>query len=109
MLSKILYSSACCYKVHLEIIFTECKLNLESRLPQLSSPVTCHLTDTCTGIQCCVEVKEISKSVDVYVILDACNYKFSAGIEKLTFNQSLLNYEFGKKESFKLLDVIRIE
>ncbi|VDI06314.1 Hypothetical predicted protein [Mytilus galloprovincialis] len=86
----------------------ECKLNLPYRLPTLSGPLTCQLTDTCTGIQCCVEIKEIGKSIDVFVILDACNYQFAAGIEKLTFNQSLLNYEFGKKESFNLMNVFRV-
>lgn len=93
---------------YLHSFFTECKLNLPYRLPTLSGPLTCQLTDTCTGIQCCVEIKEIGKSIDVFVILDACNYKFAAGIEKLTFNQSLLNYEFGKKESFNLMNVFRV-
>lgn len=93
---------------YLHSLFTECKLNLPYRLPTLSGPLTCQLTDSCTGIQCCVEIKEIGKSIDVFVILDACNYQFAAGIEKLTFNQSLLNYEFGKKESFNLMNVFRV-
>ena len=87
---------------------SECKLALDSSLPRLNGPVSCHLLDSCTGIQCCIDVKEISKSVNMYVILDACNYRLSAGIEKLAFNQSLLNYKFGKKESFNLMDVVRV-
>lgn len=44
----------------------------------------------------------------MYVILDACNYRLAAGIEKLAYNQSLLNYKFGRKESFNMMDVVRV-
>jgi hypothetical protein len=37
-----------------------------------------------------------------YIILDACDYEFSVGIENLPYNKVLLDYEFGKEEHFNL-------
>ncbi|CAG2196994.1 unnamed protein product [Mytilus edulis] len=63
-------------------------------LPSVPNTMSCHLTDTCTGIDCCIDVEQISRSINVYIKLDACNYKLTAGIEKLTLDVPLLNYEF---------------
>jgi hypothetical protein len=72
-------------------------------------PVSCHIPDYCTGIDCCVDVDLIGKSFNAYVLMDACNYKLSVGIEKLAFNLTLFEYEWGKVEHFYLQGVIRIE
>ncbi|XP_052090897.1 uncharacterized protein LOC127727822 [Mytilus californianus] len=86
-----------------------CKNGLPFSLPSLPSSVSCHMYDTCTGMDCCVDVKEISRSLNLFLNLDTCNYYLSGGIEKLTFNKSLINYKFGQKEMFTLKNIIRIE
>jgi hypothetical protein len=46
--------------------------------------MSCYLSETCTAIDCCIDVEQISRSVNVYINLDACNYRLTAGIEKVT-------------------------
>ncbi|XP_052071171.1 uncharacterized protein LOC127709609 [Mytilus californianus] len=86
-----------------------CEKTLPYILPAIPNTMSCHLTDTCTGIDCCIDVDQISRSINVYIKLDACNYKLTAGIEKLTFDVPLLNYEFGQKQSFRLKNIFRID
>ncbi|XP_071131855.1 uncharacterized protein [Mytilus edulis] len=86
-----------------------CEKTLPFSLPSVPNTMSCHLTDTCTGIDCCIDVEQISRSINVYIKLDACNYKLTAGIEKLTFDVPLLNYEFGQKQSFRLMNIFRID
>ena len=64
--------------------------------------------DTCTGISCCLEIEEFQLSVNFYIILDACDYEFSVGIENLPYNKVLLDYEFGKEERFNLKNIIQL-
>ena len=71
--------------------------------------MSCYLSETCTAIDCCIDVEQISRSVHVYINLDACNYRLTAGIEKLTFDIPLLQYQFGQKQSFRLMNIFRIE
>ncbi|XP_076116682.1 uncharacterized protein LOC143084161 [Mytilus galloprovincialis] len=85
----------------------DCPLNMT--LPKIHSSVSCYIPDYCTGISCCIEVGKIGKSFSTYALMDACNWKLSVGIEKRSFNISLSNYEWGKKEVFSLLNVIRLE
>ncbi|VDI38371.1 SWI/SNF-related matrix-associated actin-dependent regulator of chromatin subfamily E, member 1 [Mytilus galloprovincialis] len=86
-----------------------CEKTLPFTLPSVPNTMSCYLSDTCTGIDCCIDVEQISRSVNVYIKLDACNYKLTAGIEKLTFDVPLLNYEFGQKHSFRLMNIFRID
>jgi hypothetical protein len=83
---------------------------LNISLPSIAeSGVSCHIPDYCTGIDCCVDVPVIQRAFHAYVLLDACNYKLSVGIEKLSFNLTLFDYEWGKVEHFYLQGVIRLE
>ncbi|VDI41394.1 Hypothetical predicted protein [Mytilus galloprovincialis] len=86
-----------------------CEKTLPFSLPAVPDTMSCYLSDTCTGIDCCIDVEQISRSINVYIKLDACNYKLTAGIEKLTFDVPLLNYEFGQKQSFRLMNIFRID
>jgi len=91
------------------MFITGCKNSLPFTLPRLPGSVSCNLGDTCTSVDCCIDVTEISKSINVFFNIDTCNYRLSGGIENLIFNKSLINYKFGEKEMFRLANVIRIE
>lgn len=58
--------------------------------------VSCYLPSLCTGFHCCVNVPDLNMSFSAYISVDPCNYLFTIGIEKFTFNKSLDHYTFGK-------------
>jgi hypothetical protein len=64
-------------------------------LPALPGEVSCYIPDYCTGIDCCVDMPVVNRALNIYVLLDACNYTLSIGIEKWSFNLSLLDYDWG--------------
>jgi hypothetical protein len=97
----------CCWV--LILYFSGCQKTLPFTLPKIHKSMSCYLSETCTAIDCCIDVEQISRSVNVYINLDACNYKLIAGIEKVTFDIPLLQYQFGQKQSFRLMNIFRIE
>lgn len=86
--------------------YPDCPANLQ--MGTLPSFVSCHIQDYCTGIQCCVDVELIGKSLTIYAFLNACDYKLEIGIEKFNLNVTLLDYKWGKIEEFSLFGVLRI-
>ncbi|KAL5013968.1 hypothetical protein ScPMuIL_008238, partial [Solemya velum] len=80
-----------------------------SGLQPLNEPVVCHISGTCTNIQCCLDAGRIPLHFHAYMDLDACNYKLTVGIEKLHFDIMLLDYEWGVLEQFWLSGLIRIQ
>ncbi|XP_046562951.1 uncharacterized protein LOC124271844 [Haliotis rubra] len=78
-------------------------------LPTLPDSVTCHLSDPCGSIQCCIDVDFIGRSFNVQVGIDPCTYTFTMGIEKLVFTRILSNYKWGNVEHFSLKNVIRVD
>ncbi|XP_052081233.1 uncharacterized protein LOC127719257 [Mytilus californianus] len=75
----------------------------------LDQSTVCHLYDYCTGITCCTDVDIIGRSINTFVTLDPCNRRMSIGIEKLTVNISLFDYEFGKQEHIKLFGLFGLD
>ena len=101
----------CCNKfIHEYNYILECNVTLPIQLPAISPsiPVTCNLMDTCTGVTCCLDIAELSLSVNFYIMLDACDYEFSVGIENLPYKKTLLSYEFGKEETLNLNNIVRL-
>ncbi|XP_021353372.1 uncharacterized protein LOC110450253 [Mizuhopecten yessoensis] len=84
-----------------------CPVNMT--LPRIRGPVTCHIPDYCTGVDCCVEVGPIGRSFNTYVLMDACKFELRIGIENFNFNVSLFAYDYGKHEQIYLKGVIRID
>ena len=75
------------------IFFTECPANLA--LPKIRGTTACHIKNTCTAIQCCVEVGKVGRSFEVELDIDFCNQKLTFGVEKLTETLSLQGFEYG--------------
>ncbi|XP_033724553.1 uncharacterized protein LOC117314596 [Pecten maximus] len=77
-------------------------------LPSLPSGVSCHIPTSCSGLDCCLKIPLISKFIHVYAHLDPCSYILRLGIEKLSFNISLIDYDFGQEHTFLLQGVFKI-
>ncbi|KAL3873935.1 hypothetical protein ACJMK2_037012, partial [Sinanodonta woodiana] len=80
-----------------------------SKLPTLPDSISCHVPDYCTGIDCCVEIKSIQRNFNLYLLLDACNYQLTVGIEKFMLNRTLFNYKWGTVEHMTLKNIFRID
>lgn len=78
-------------------------------LPTITGPVTCHLGNTCTSIDCCVSVPLIRKSFRMFLDLDVCSYKLRVGIESLQAEIPLFNYEWGKPQVFRLQGALQLQ
>ncbi|KAK6174798.1 hypothetical protein SNE40_013376 [Patella caerulea] len=74
----------------------DCPLNMT--LPALPSNLGCYIPDYCTGIICCTEVSQVRRAFQAHILIDGCNFQMSVGIEKIFFNISLVDYEWGKDE-----------
>lgn len=68
---------------------------MEVNMSPISDSLTCLIKDTCTSINCCLEVEFMKTSFEAYLELDACNDWLEVGIEKLSFNISLKDITYG--------------
>ncbi|XP_071123204.1 uncharacterized protein [Mytilus edulis] len=87
----------------------ECKQLQSNTLTTIRGPVSCHITELCTRVECCVEVVPINRTVFMFLDVDTCNYQMSVGIENLVFNISLLHYEFGNADILRMGEVATLE
>lgn len=86
-----LLSSLCIQKL---IYVTACRDKLP--LPRLNGPVSCHITSSCSGIECCLDVKPLQRSFHAYVLLDACSNRIKLGIENYNLDTVYFDFKFGK-------------
>ena len=79
-------------------------------VPAIENFLQCSVNDRCLGIECCVclDFKLSKLSLKTWIILDPCNFVISIGFEKLSFNQTLLSYEWDKLETFDISDFLLI-
>ncbi|CAG2211662.1 unnamed protein product [Mytilus edulis] len=87
----------------------QCPLSMFNR-PDLGDIIACHITETCTGIDCCANIPFFGLTVRPFFVLDPCDYKISYGINTENVTKSLFDYEWGKTERISLAnDVIIFE
>lgn len=75
----------------------------------ISSHASCYIPDTCTALDCCIEVDRIKRQLRTYIDIDTCNYKLTVGIEKLYLEYSLVDYQWGKKEKYSLFGLLNLQ
>ncbi|VDI23782.1 Hypothetical predicted protein, partial [Mytilus galloprovincialis] len=85
----------------------DCGMNMT--LMELPAEVSCYITDTCTGIQCCVMNTLLQQTFEISFLLDSCNSRISIGIEKIQYNSTLLDFQWGAHYSFSLQGIVRVE
>ena len=61
-----------------------------------TGPISCHLMDSCTAVDCCIELTQMTKSFHVFLHLDNCYKRLKVGIENYFIDIAYLDYEFGK-------------
>lgn len=82
------------YHIPTSLYFLGCPLSIE--LSDLHDNMTCQITDSCTGVKCCVYTKELDRNFDINVILDPCDQSLSLSIDHLVNNVSLYDLGFGE-------------
>ncbi|KAK3612536.1 hypothetical protein CHS0354_024513, partial [Potamilus streckersoni] len=85
----------------------ECPRKVE--LPSLNDHIRCKVADYCTGVKCCVYVPQISYSFSTYLFIDTCDLKLSIGVEKLKYNISLNDYQYGEVDSIQFFGLVRMD
>ncbi|XP_038050728.1 uncharacterized protein LOC119723897 [Patiria miniata] len=77
---------------------------------QLPDFLSCTVSDSCLGIQCCLEMdlKITTRSVNAWVILDPCNFTLSVGFEKWERSVTLFHYPLGDVMEEVVNSVLRV-
>lgn len=75
--------------------FSECPLDVV--LPDLPDNIFCTLSKTCNAIDCCMQSDLLQRNFALSIKVDQCKMTLTVAIEKLTFELSLLNYDWGKE------------
>ncbi|XP_062581277.1 uncharacterized protein LOC134243073, partial [Saccostrea cucullata] len=66
-------------------------------LVPLPSTLTCHLPNSCTGLDCCVSSTKLGQSFRTYLDIDPCTSRITLGIDNWRFTEL-------SKESIQMLD-----
>ena len=66
------------------------------------------MTESCNSVQCCINVDKIGRSFEASIDIDPCKLVLKIRIEKLTFEKSLLDYQWGKPVEMWLFGLVRI-
>ena len=74
---------------------SECSTHLWE-LETLPFNTNCYIGQTCTDILCCMDVGMLGVSMESEVKIDPCDFKLTVRIEKLTFEVTLFDYQWGK-------------
>ena len=61
----------------------------------LSEKVNCHVTNMCTGVQCCIENDLIQRTIEFSLLLDPCTNRLSISIERSRYNRTLGDFDYG--------------
>lgn len=67
-------------------------------MPALHNNMNCYIDQTCTAVQCCVDVTELGKALEIGINIDPCDFRLSVRIEKLSFEVTLFDYIWGEKK-----------
>ena len=87
---------------------TECSSSSTIISVPLPPDVTCYLSNTCTGIDCCAQVDMLGLSINAFVDLDPCNNTLTVGIEKFIYKTSILDIDFGTVQTFSMFGFANI-
>lgn len=113
---NILEQTATVHFTHSSYAFSDfikitCILGCEAAimdLPTLQSGLSCRVSNSCMGVDCCVDVQKLGLSLNFYLNLDICNNKFTVGVENLNTTISILKIEFGTIQIFSFLGLLKI-
>ncbi|VDI03913.1 Hypothetical predicted protein, partial [Mytilus galloprovincialis] len=82
---------------------------ISKNFPKLQWGLSCHITNSCTVLDCCIDIQKLGIAMNFYVNLDTCNNKFTVGIENLNRTISVLNMDFGRVQTFSFMGLMKID
>ena len=88
------------------VLIPEC--NKSVAIPHLPPNSVCHLSDTCTDIECCIDTPLLHRPVNFQFALEPCDYRMTVRIEGMEYQLMLYNYSWGTQDSFWLRGVFRV-
>ena len=65
-------------------------------LPKLPDFAVGALKDSCTAIDCCVDVSWLRRTLQMGFNIDFCDFSISGNLEKLTFRINVIGFEYSK-------------
>ncbi|KAK3609660.1 hypothetical protein CHS0354_035945 [Potamilus streckersoni] len=77
-------------------------------LPSLTGRIANYLPANCSGVETCIEVSQLRRSIHLYFYFNYCDYILRIGIEKYDFTLKLLDYTWGTAQEFSLNSAIRV-
>ena len=91
------------------LTITDCPAGFQ--IPGIDDILMCSVDEKCLGIQCCINIDfKIKKlMMKTWLILDPCDFTFSVGFEKVTYDLTLFTYEWGKTETAEISDFLVIK
>ena len=77
------------------VFISECPMGIMG-VPDLPDMMSCHYTETCTGIECCVKIPEIDLTLHPFLFIDPCEYTINYGVNTINKIIKLIDYEWGR-------------
>lgn len=71
--------------------------------------IACHLGNSCTSINCCVDVPKLDMTLKVYFDLDVCSKEVTIGVEKFKRTISLYSFVFTQEDNFSFGGLVYIK
>ncbi|XP_052083538.1 uncharacterized protein LOC127720830 [Mytilus californianus] len=73
------------------------------------SGIVCNLGDSCTKIDCCVDIAKLDTTFRVYADLDVCSKEFTVGVEKFNRTISLYSFQYAQEDTFSFGGLVNIK
>ncbi|XP_060567960.1 uncharacterized protein LOC132726632 [Ruditapes philippinarum] len=77
--------------------------------PESFPSSVCSMTDSCSGIECCVFSEVLQRYISYFFHFDECNHMLYVRIETFTKSMSLYDYTYGSAITFSLNSIFQIE
>lgn len=87
---------------------TECNIPM-SMLPNNPEFVTCKIRDSCTSLECCLITGKLGRSFKLFIEIEPCLFQLRLGIEEMTFNMLLFDFEWGQPVEAWLFGLVRMK
>ncbi|CAG2251008.1 unnamed protein product [Mytilus edulis] len=73
------------------------------------SGIVCNLGDSCTKIDCCVDIAKLDTTFRVYADLDVCSKEFTVGVENFNRTISLYSFQYAQEDTFSFGGLVNIK
>ena len=81
-------------KISVKCLFTDCTFGVSPGV--LDGDIVCLIGSKCSEVSCCVNDPETMSDFNAYLSLDPCQFTLLIGVEKYSFEVSLIGFDFGE-------------